>query len=155
MGNHLTPGLGAWTLVGILGLGGAPVQARPQAEPEGVLYFFTTPLAEGSPEAARRAVSFIQKEAGRIRLRPVLLVGEWKTLGRLTEASPLTRTLRALEAGRKPGTLDLPLHDPEGLRSAERWDIRAVPAFVLCRKGRAHRTAGAHASLEDLLECER
>lgn len=148
-------GVRPWTWVALTALGSARAQARPAAEPEGVLYFFTTPGAEGSPEAARRALCFLGKEAGRFRLRPVLLVGDWKTLGRLTEESPLTRTLRTLEAGRTPGSLGIPLHDEEGLALAERWEVRTVPAFVLCRKGLAHRTAGPRASLDELLECGR
>jgi len=143
----------------LAGLGALGVLSNPNlgysASPGGstVLYFFTTPEAEGGPEGARRAVAFSKKYSGRVTLRPVLLVRDFKSLKGLTEKSNLARTVKELEVGRKPGTLDIPLYDEEGLHLAERWEIRAVPAFVLVNSGRAHRMAGASADLELLWEC--
>ena len=80
---------------------------------------------------------------------------DWKLLQTVTEKSPLTRTLKELEAGGKPGLLDIPLYDEEGLRLAERWQLRSVPAFVVVRGGRAHHAAGACSDLEALWECSK
>jgi hypothetical protein len=122
---------------------------------ESLLYFFTTPEAEGGPEGARRVIAFSNKHPGQVKLRPVLLAHDWNLLRSVTEKSPLTRTLKELEAGGKPGALDIPLFDEEGLQLAERWQVRAVPAFVLVRGGRAHRMAGASSDLEELWECQK
>jgi hypothetical protein len=141
--------------LGTLGLLGSG-QARTLGTPaEAVLYFFTTPEAEGGSDGARRVIAFTKKNPGQVKLRPVLLAHDWKLLQTLTERSPLTRTLKELEAGSKPGGLDIPLFDEEGLRLAERWQVRTVPAFVLVRGGRAHRTAGASSDLEELWECSK
>jgi hypothetical protein len=141
--------------VGTLGLLGTG-QARTLGTPaETVLYFFTTPEAEGGPEGARRVIAFTKKHPGQVKLRPVLLAHDWKGLKTLTQMCPLTRTLKELEAGGKPGALDIRLFDEEGLQLAERWQVRAVPAFVLVRGGRAHRAAGAGSDLEDLWECSK
>ena len=122
--------------------------------PSAVLYFFTTPEADGGPEGALRAIAFAKKYSGRTTLRPVLLVRDWKSLKGLTEKSNLSKTVKELEAGRTPGSLDIPLYDEEGLLLAERWEIRAVPAFVLVHHGRAHRMSGASANLDLLWECK-
>ena len=139
--------------VGTFGLLGSGQARTGSAPAEAVLYFFTTPEAESGPEGARRVIAFTKKHSGQVKLRPVLLAHDWTLLKRVTEKSPLTRTLKELEAGGKPGLLDIPLYDEEGLQLAERWQVRAVPAFVLVRGGRAHRTAGASSDLEDLWEC--
>jgi len=143
-------------VLGLLGfLGGSQAGGQAAAGPGGVLYFFTTPESAAAPEGARRAVSFVKKQAGRIALRPVLLVHDWAALRTLTRNHLLARTLEELEAGEKPGSLDVRLCDEEGLLLAERWEIRAVPAFVLVQGGRAHRTAGSSADLELLSECDK
>jgi hypothetical protein len=67
----------------------------------------------------------------------------------------LIGTLKELEAGGKPGTLDIPLYDEEGLALAEHWEIRSVPAYVLVTRGRAHRMLGGSADLEALWECKK
>jgi hypothetical protein len=139
----------------LVGLLGNPESEAKGDDPEGVLYFFTTPEAEGGPEGAKRLVAFANKHPGKVKLRPVLLAHDWSLLQTVTEKSPLTRTLKELEAGGKPGTLDIPLFDEEGLLLAERWQLRSVPAFVLVRGGRAHRTSGAGSDLEELWECSK
>jgi hypothetical protein len=139
-------------MIGLLGTGEARTVGAPA---EAVLYFFTTPEAEGGPEGARRVIGFTKKHPGQVKLRPVLLAHDWKLLQTVTEKSPLTRTLKELEARGKPGSLDIPLFDEEGLSLAERWQVRAVPAFVLVRGGRAHRAAGASSDLEELWECSK
>lgn len=45
------------------------------------------------------------------------------------------------------------LVDEEGLRLAVSWELRSVPAFVLVRQDRAHRTLGPQADLGALLGC--
>jgi hypothetical protein len=147
------PARGLGVAVAMLGLLGISQARTGTAPPEGVLYFFSTPEAEGGPEGARRALAFIKKHPGLLKLRPVLLAHDWKGLQAVTEKSPLTRTLRELEAGSKPGSLDIPLYDEEGLLLAERWGLGSVPAFVLVRGGHAHRMSGGSSDLEELWEC--
>lgn len=134
-------------------VGSAPVPTHGSGKD--VLYFFTTPEAEGGPEGARRAKDFIRKHAELVRLRPVLLAKDFRLLKTVTEKSPLTRTLKELEMGSKPGSLDIPLYDEEGLRLAQAWELRSVPAFVLVRAGRAHRMSGTGSNLDLLWECAR
>jgi hypothetical protein len=141
----------------ILALLGTPaVPAKPSAQPPGaarevVLYFFFAPDAPGAAEAARCAVLFVKGGNGRLQLRPVVLVSEFKGIGRLQESSPFYKTLKELQV---LGSLDIPLYDDEGLSLAEAWEIRSVPAFVLVSRGRAHRALGPRANLELLLECK-
>jgi hypothetical protein len=114
-----------------------------------------TPECERGSEAARAAKEFVRKHGRDVTLRPVLLTQDFRLLRTLTDRSPLTRTLRELEKGEKPGSLNIPLFDEEGLGLAERWEVRNVPAFVLVRAGHAHRTAGSSGNLEQLWECSR
>jgi hypothetical protein len=134
-------------------VGSAPVQTRGSGKD--VLYFFTTPEVEGGPEGAHRAKDFIRKHAELVSLRPVLLAKDFRVLKAVTEKSPLARTLKELEAGSKPGSLDIPLYDEEGLRLAQDWELRSVPAFVLVRAGRAHILSGTASNLDLLWECTR
>jgi hypothetical protein len=120
-----------------------------------VLYFFVTPECEKGSEAARAAKEFARKHGRDATIRPVLLAQDFRLLRTLTDRSPLTRTLRELEKGEKPGSLNIPLFDEEGLHLAERWEVRAVPAFVLVRAGHAHRTSGSSGNLDQLWECSR
>lgn len=140
--------------IGAIGLMGSSAPTPGDSETN-VLYFFTTPESEAGPTGARRAKDFVAKHPGRVRLRPVLLAKDFGLLRSVTESSPLYRCIKELEAGSKPGALDIPLFDEEGLRLAESWGVRSVPAFVLVRGGRAHQTAGASANLEALWECAR
>src|SRR5579863_5798754 len=78
VGKALLVGLG---FLGVPGTYAAGTSAA--AGPGGVLYFFTTPEAEGGPEGARRAVAFAKKYADRVTLRPVLLVHDWSGLKNL------------------------------------------------------------------------
>ena len=144
-------GLGRFVLA-IAGTGIMGSSATPDTD---VLYFFTTPESEAGPAAVRRAKAFVAKHAGHVKLRPVLLAKDFSLLRTVTETSPLYRTIKELEVGSKPGALDIPLFDEEGLRLADLWGVRSVPAFVLVRGGRAHRTAGAASNLEELWECSR
>jgi hypothetical protein len=121
------------------------------AAPESALYFFFTPDGPGGASAARHASQFVKESKGRVRLRPVVLVSEFKGIGKLQESSPFYQTLRELQS---LGKLDIPLYDEEGLALAETWEIRSVPAFVLVSRGRAHRALGPRANLEELLECK-
>ncbi len=139
--------------LGTLGLLGSPHSRAEGGDGPALLYFFTTPEAEGGPLGARRAIQFIRKHPGQIKLRPVLLAGDFSVLRTVTEQSLLYRTVKELEADGKPGSLDIPLYDEEGLRLAERWEVKRVPAFVLVKGNRGHSTAGASATLEELWDC--
>ncbi|HLY10444.1 MAG TPA: hypothetical protein VKW04_14170 [Planctomycetota bacterium] len=147
------PVRGFVVLLGALGLPApVPLPERPSRE-DAILYLFTTPEADGGPEGARRARDFVRKRPGQVRLRAVLLIQDFQGLKPLSDTSPLVRTLKELQAGLTPGTLDLPLYDEEGVRLAETWELRSVPAFVLVRRGRAHRLSGAASNLDLLWEC--
>ncbi len=125
-------------------------KTAPPAAPEAILYFFTTPAAPGSPAAAARAAQFVKKHAGRVLLRPVLLLEDFSVIRRVTDEGLLTQTLSALG---DPGSLRIPLYDEEGLALAEQWKLRSVPAFVLVARGRAHRALGSEVNLEVLWDC--
>jgi hypothetical protein len=134
--------LAGW--LGALGLfGGAG------GEEKATLYLFLSPRSEGGAAAARRARLFVETRKGLVLLRPVLLVSDFDSFGRLEEGSPADRTLRAL------GRIEVPLYDEEGLALARAWGISSVPAFVLVSRGRAHRALGAGADLEELSRCAR
>lgn len=140
----------------ILVLGALEAFVAPgSGEPEATLYFFVTPEAEGGPEGAKTAMHFAAAHAPRVSLRPVLLAQDFKVLRIINEECPLYRTLKALEKDGKPGGLNIPLFDEEGLSLAMAWEIKRVPAFVLVRNGHAHAMAGANAELERLWECSR
>lgn len=133
---------------------GGPLFA-PQAPPkrgadQPTLYYFFSPSTAASLEGAKRAVAFQKGQKGRVKLRLVMLLEDFSVIRKLEEASPLYKTLKELQS---QGTLDIPLYDEEGLRLAELWGIRAVPAFVLVSHGRAHRALGPVVNLEELLEC--
>jgi len=115
-----------------------------------VLYLFLTPNSGGAPEAARRAAEFVKKHPREVRLRPVLLVGDFGLVARADPEGPLFKAVR--ELGRA-GPVDIPLYDEEGLRLAERWKVNEVPAYVLVRGGRAHRIMGDGADLEEVFAC--
>jgi hypothetical protein len=129
--------------------------ACPQAPPKpagGVtLYFFIAPMCEASAQAAQRAAAFAKSQKSPVSIRPVLLLEDFSVLRKVEEGSPLAKTFKELQS---LGKLDVPLYDEEGLELAQRWEIRAVPAFVLVAQGRAHRVQGPGAKLEEILECK-
>jgi hypothetical protein len=153
--TQMTGGRAAVWAVLSLALLGMKAPSPPGDGVPNVLYFFTTPEAEGGPEGATCAKEFVRRHSRSIRLRPVLLARDFTLLRSVSEKSPVFRTIKALEAGEKPGSLNIPLYDEEGLRLAETWDVRTVPAFVLVRNGRAHRMAGSRPNLDLLWECSR
>src|SRR5260221_6536319 len=145
------------TGIAIAAMGGpellpGPQEASHRGDDPSILYFFLSPSATGGAEAARRAAEFVKGTNGRVRLRPVLLVQDFKSVGKVEEASPLYKTIKELQT---LGTLDIPLYDEEGLDLAVRWEIRSVPTFVLVRRGQAHRALGPKVKVEELLECNR
>jgi len=145
----------AWMVLVLGASFGAPMtpQVAPgQEAPLATLYFFFSPSDAASVEAAKRATGFQRSRKGEVRIRPIMLLEDFSVLRKLEESSPLTKTLKELETA---GPLNIPLYDEEGLGLAERWEIRSVPAFVLVRKGRAHRALGPMAKLEELLSCTR
>jgi hypothetical protein len=137
-------------VLGLPGIGFVPQTAAPPGEKVRVLYFFFSPESRAGAEAAKKATDFVKAKPGEVRLRPVILVERFQGIGKLDEKSPLYRTLKELQS---QGPLDIPLYDEEGLRLAEIWEIRSLPAFVLVSRGRAHRALDPRASLDDLWEC--
>jgi hypothetical protein len=132
--------------------GTASLPESPSAGGEApVLYFFFTPDLASGAAAARRITDFVKASGTRIRVRPVVLIERYGGLGKLEASSPFTGTLRELQV---QGPLDIPLYDPEGLKLAEVWGIRTVPAFVLVCRGRAHAVLGSGAGLKGMLECD-
>ena len=85
---------GTWTtktvILGLvsLGLHGIPESEAKGSTVEGVLYFFTTPEAEGGPEGAQRLIAFTKRHPGQVKPRPGLPTrlelfqgpGEWAFL---------------------------------------------------------------------------
>lgn len=145
------------TAAGALLLAGGGPSARASAQEsraaaQATLYAFLAPGAAPTPEAARRILEFIRAEKGEVRLRPVLLLADYRLLVELTPDDPLAMALKTLGA---PGPLDIPLHDPEGLVLAERWKITSLPALALVRGGRAHRAIGGTADPARLMGCAR
>jgi hypothetical protein len=142
-------------IVGILAAAcGGPLiaqQVHPrQAAELPTLYYFFSPATAGSLDGAKRAVTFMKEQKGRVKLRLVMLLDDFSIIRKLEESSPLYKTLKELQS---QGTLDIPLYDEEGLGLAERWGIRSVPAFVLVSHGRAHRAIGPVVNLQELFEC--
>ena len=142
-------------IVGLLAaVCGAPLPAlqavQKRSADQGTLYYFFSPSTSASFEGAKRAVAFQKAQKERVKLRLVMLLDDFSVIRKLEEASPLYKTLKELQS---QGTLDIPLYDEEGLRLAELWGIRAVPAFVLVSHGRAHRALGPVVHLEEMFEC--
>ncbi len=141
-------------ILGLLATGmGSPLlapQAPPQQGGPATLYYFIAPAAAGSLEGAKRALAFLKRHPGQVKLRLVMLLDDFSVLRKVEESSPLYKTLKELQS---LGTLDLPLYDEEGLDLAERWEVRSAPAFVLVAHGHAHRTLGPIVDLEELLQC--
>lgn len=133
---------------GLVGSGGGA--ADPEKAP--TLYLFLSRDAPGAGEVARRVVDFILERKGAVSLRPVLLVEDFATVGRLDEKSALFVALRELGRLSKDG-LDIPLYDEEGLDLARSWKVRRLPALVLVAGGRAHAAAGSGVRPQDVLEC--
>jgi len=123
-----------------------------EKEKPAVLYFFFTPECRDAPEAARRAKAFLWKNSGKIRLRPVLLIRDFKRLARTEEGDPFQLAMKELG---ELGPLDIPLYDEEGLKLAGHWKVDVVPAFVLVARGRAHRVLGGRVDLEEVFRCEK
>jgi hypothetical protein len=140
--------------IGALALGTpAPgSQVQPRNDGERTLYYFFGPDSPGQAELARRATDYVLEKKGAVRLRSVLLVGDFAALGRIKEESPFTKSLK--ELGRvSGGPLDLAIYDEEGLALARSWKIERLPAIVLVTGGRAHVAIGSRAMPQDLEEC--
>jgi len=112
------------------------------------LYFFFSENTPGAPEAARAVANFVKAHSGPLDLRPALLVQDWTALGKITEESPLFRTLRELQ-------VPLQVYDQDALRLAARWKVTHLPAAVLVRDGRAHLIEGADLDPASLFRCSR
>ena len=87
--NHL--GL---TMPVLLGAALSGLLGTPQDKKPATLYFFLSPGAGSAPEAAERAVRFIRKHKGDVRLRPVLLIEEFRALRCASQDTPFFKALR-------------------------------------------------------------
>jgi len=123
--------------------------------PDGTLYFFFSPATPSAPAAARALASVAKATPGKIRIRPVLLVENWKALKKPTEESPLYRTVRELGDRSDARGVHIPIFDEAGRRLARAWKLSRLPAFLLVVHGKAHVVTGSRLSLDELSECER
>jgi hypothetical protein len=122
---------------------------------DGTLLFFFSPDTSSAPAAATTLSKLAKAKEGKIRVRPVLLVEDWKTFRSATEESPLYRTVRELGGRGDPPGVPIPIFDEDGLRLARAWSLSRLPAFVLISHGKAHLVYGSRVTLEDLLECRK
>ncbi len=107
----------------------------PVEEPEAWVFF-----SPDSPDASR-----IFLELRGIRVRPVLLVERY--FGEREPSAEFLATVRA--AG------EILVVDEEGLREAERLEIRRLPAVAVRRGGRTHMASGNRVDVKELLRCAR
>ena len=140
-------GITALGLLATLGVGSAEDPAGPPT-----LYFFFGSEDPNSVTLASKVVATVKAARGRVLLRPVLLVEDWRGLGRLKKESPLVRTLQKLEdvLGKN---LNIPLYDVEGLRLAKAWRITRLPALAVVAGGKAHVSFGTRVDPGELLKC--
>lgn len=115
-------------MVAVLAMGGA--------EEEKVWVFYSP----DSPDATR----IFRALRGR-RVRPVLLVERYT--GRRGPSAAFLASVRAAGSSR--------VFDPEGLRLAERFGIRRLPALAVRHGGRTHVACGAGLDVKEVLECGR
>jgi hypothetical protein len=137
-------------------LGGALGQAErgsAAASADGTLYFFFSPDTPGAPAAAKTAQGLASQ--GKIKVRPVLLVEDWKTFRKPTAESHLYKTIRELGGRGDPPGVNIGVFDEEGLRLARAWKLTKLPAFVLVAHGKAHVVYGSKLSVDELEECGR
>ena len=142
-------GMMALGLLATLSGGPSGTPAKPAT-----LYFFFGSEDPNSPQLAARVVSFVKAARGRVVLRPVLLVEDWRGLGRLRTDSPLVRTFETLKAilGEDLG---IPLYDERGLRLAKAWRVTRLPALAIVAGGKARVAFGTRVDPEELLKCAR
>ena len=145
----------AMGIVILASLGGGSSSSRnPENEAPPTLWLFFDAETSGAPGAARQAVDFVLKKSGDVRLRPVLLVSDWKKLTHLSKKTPLVGVLEELKRlGQKE--LNVPLYDVEGLRLAGHLELSRLPAFVLVAEGRAHVAIGDRVDLGRLYGASR
>jgi hypothetical protein len=137
---------------GMLGVLALVAPAPSRGEAERTLYFFFSPDSLGQEELARNVVEYVRAAKGAVKLRSVLLVGDFAALGKVQDPSPFTTCLKEM-VRLTGGPLDLSLYDEEGLALARAWQIKRLPALVLVSKGRAHVAMGSRARPHDLEEC--
>lgn len=144
-------------VLGLLGAAGAPADdAAVKAPLNGTLFFFfsrTDPLSLAAAKSLGGLAA--APKGGGVRIRPVLLIEDWKAWKRPTEESPLFRTVRELGGGKNGPGVNIPVYDAEGLTLARAWRLNRLPAFVLVSHGKAHVVYGTRIDLADLSGCER
>jgi hypothetical protein len=133
-----------------------PGDSQAKAARDGTLFFFLSgsdPLSSAAANSLGGLAAALK--GGGIRIRPVLLVEDWKAWKRPTEDSPLVRTVRELGGGKNGPGVNIPVYDIEGLTLARAWKLNRLPAFVLVAHGKAHVVYGTRIDLADLSGCER
>ncbi len=138
---------------------GTPLPDRVPAEVR--LYLFLSPtdrdLGTFAGEA-RRVLAGLEKRGVRPELRPVLLLSDFKIVGRLQSDEPFFNPIKELRDLRGPG-FEIRIYDEEGLAWAERLAIERTPAWALVasdpknERCRAHIAYGARAKIEEATSC--
>ena len=137
-------------LAAILGMTPAFVPDDEQGGEKAKLYVFFSERSTGAAETAKAARAFAKAHPGVITLRPALLVEDWAGIGKVTEETPLYRTVRALGEG-----VTIQIYDPEALGLVGAWKITRLPAVALVRNGKAHVVQGSGTDFEALWRCMR
>jgi hypothetical protein len=115
------------------------------------LYFFLSRESPGIASLSRDVVQAVLERKGGVRLRPVLLVEDFQTLGKIDDRHPFFKSLK--ELGRLYGKeLDISVYDDEGLRLAREWKVTRLPALVLVQGRTAHKVSGSAVNVGRLLE---
>jgi hypothetical protein len=144
-------------VLALVGGAGARADDSPaKTPPDGTLFFFfsrTDPLSSAAAKSLGGLAA--APKGGGIRIRPVLLVEDWKAWKKPTEESPLFRTIRELGGGRSGPGVNIPVYDLAGLALARAWKLNRLPAFVLVAHGKAHVVYGTRIDLAELSRCER
>ncbi len=136
--------------VAILGMAPGKISAGEDESGKATLYFFFSEKTAAAPAAAQAVSTFARGHPVQVVLRPALLVEDWTLLKKVTEDSPLFRTIRHL--GER---VQIQVYDEEALRLAAAWKIVRLPAVALVLGGRAHVVQGASPDLESLWRCTR
>ena len=136
----------------LLGMVGQAKDRLPEKElARGRLLFFFSRETPRVGELSRKVAEAVSAQKGKLTLRPVLLVEDFREIGRLDEKHPFYQALK--ELGRLfGGSLDLRLYDEEGLRLASDWKVTKLPTLVLVRGGTAHKVSGAGIDVREFLE---
>ena len=139
----------------LLGTAGTFGPGTEAADDRDILYFFFGTESAADAALARAVVRVARARRGKLDVRPVILVEDFRHLRATTEKSPLFQTVRELGRLHDPEGTDIRIYDEEGLRLAAAWKIARLPAAVLVRRDKAHLVQGSLADLDMLFGCDR